>query len=207
MAENPTPHPTTDHPCRRVYREHRRVSNLNPTTINTLLMPDTPTIVGFVGFCEKVWERIPWGDWEEEIGRCGALEVLEAWCEVSTGRTSGPSDVAEERRRPCRARWGHDLSMVRSFGEARSRALFTRVRGRGILRSSYTKTCIAPVSSITDHRRLMYVAILAQLSKHELRHVLPRYSGGFVRVSAEKDLVLTRGTLVSDPGWAYDHPL
>jgi hypothetical protein len=21
-------------------------------------MPDTPAIVGFVGFCEKVWERI-----------------------------------------------------------------------------------------------------------------------------------------------------
>src|SRR5215216_2412596 len=53
----------------------------------------------------------------------------------------------------------------------------------------------------------MYVAILAQLSKHEVRHVLPRYSGGFVRISAEKDLVLTRGRLVSDPGWAHDHPL
>ena len=50
--------------------------------------------------------------------------------------------------------------------------LFTRVRGRCILRSSFTKTCIAPVSSITDHRRLMYVAILAQLSKHEVRDVL-----------------------------------
>src|SRR5215204_1116298 len=60
---------------------------------------------------------------------------------------------------------------------------------------------------VTDHRRLMYVAILAQLSKHEVRNVLPRYSGGFVRISAEKDLVLTRGTLVSDPGWAHDHPL
>jgi hypothetical protein len=35
--------------------------------------------------------------------------VLEAWCEVRTGRTTGPSDVAEERRRPCRDRWGHDL--------------------------------------------------------------------------------------------------
>jgi hypothetical protein len=50
----------------------------------------------------------------------------------------------------------------------------------------------------------MYVAILAQLSKHEVRHVLPRYSGGFVRISAEKDLVLTRSTLVSDPGWEHD---
>jgi hypothetical protein len=86
-------------------------------------------------------------------------------------------------------------------------ALLHKVRGREILRSPYTKTCIAPASSITDHRRLMYVAILAQLSKHEVRHVLPRYSGGFVRISAEKDLVLTRGTLVSDPGWAHDHPL
>jgi hypothetical protein len=40
----------------------------------------------------------------------------------------------------------------------------------------------------------MYVAILRQLSKHEVRDVLPRYSGGFVIISAEKDLVLTRGT-------------
>src|SRR5215208_229835 len=84
----------------------------------------------------------------------------------------------------------------------------TRVRGSRTLReSAYSKTCIAPVSSITDHRRLMYVAILCELSKHEVRDVLPRYSGGFVRISAEKDLVLTSGTLVSDPGWAHDHPL
>ena len=47
-------YPTTEHLCRRVYREHRRVSNQNPTTTNPLLMPDTVAIVGFVGFCEKV---------------------------------------------------------------------------------------------------------------------------------------------------------
>jgi hypothetical protein len=34
---------------------------------------------------------------------------LEAWCEVRTGRTPGPSDVSEEQRRPCRAQLGHDL--------------------------------------------------------------------------------------------------
>jgi hypothetical protein len=39
--------------------------------------------------------------------------VLKSWCEVRIGRTPGPSDVAEERRRPCRAQWGHDLSMGR----------------------------------------------------------------------------------------------
>jgi hypothetical protein len=33
------------------------------------------------------------GEWEEGIRRCGALEVLKAWCEVRTGRTPGPSDV------------------------------------------------------------------------------------------------------------------
>ena len=44
-----------------------------------------------------------------------ALEVLKAWCEVRIGRTPGPSDVAEERRRPCRAQWGHDLSMGRTL--------------------------------------------------------------------------------------------
>jgi hypothetical protein len=68
-------HPTTDHLCRRVGREHRRVSNLNPTTANPLLMPDTPAIVGFVGFCEKVWERIPGESGRRRIGR-GALRVL-----------------------------------------------------------------------------------------------------------------------------------
>jgi hypothetical protein len=66
-------------------------------------MPDTPAIVGFVGFCEKVRERIHGGGWEERIRRCGALEVLKAWCEVRRGRIPGPSDVVEERRRPCRA--------------------------------------------------------------------------------------------------------
>ena len=30
-------------------------------------------------------------------------------CEVRTGRTPDPSDVAEERMRLCRAQWGHDL--------------------------------------------------------------------------------------------------
>jgi hypothetical protein len=40
---------------------------------------------------------------------------LEAWCEVRIGRTPGPSDVAEERRRPCSARWGHDLSMGKTL--------------------------------------------------------------------------------------------
>jgi hypothetical protein len=40
------------------------------------------------------------GEWEEGIRRCGALEVLKACCEVGTGRTPGPSDVAEERSNP-----------------------------------------------------------------------------------------------------------
>ena len=47
--------------------------------------------------------------------RCGALEVLKAWCEVRIRRAPGPSDVADERRRPCRARWGHDFSMGRTL--------------------------------------------------------------------------------------------
>jgi hypothetical protein len=37
-------------------------------------MPDTPDIVGFVGFCEKVWERIlggvGGGDNEMVLWRC-----------------------------------------------------------------------------------------------------------------------------------------
>jgi len=45
--------------------------------------------------------------------RAGDREMvlwLEAWCEVRTERTPGPSDIAEERMRPCRAQWGHDLN-------------------------------------------------------------------------------------------------
>jgi hypothetical protein len=30
-------------------------------------MPETSRIVGFVGFCEKVCERIPRGEWEEGV--------------------------------------------------------------------------------------------------------------------------------------------
>jgi hypothetical protein len=55
------------------------------------------------------------GEWEEGIRRCGALEVLKAWCEVRIGRTPGPKDVAEERRRPRGVQWGHDLSMGRTL--------------------------------------------------------------------------------------------
>src|SRR5215212_7107171 len=62
-------------------------------------------------------------------------------------------------------------------------------------------------SSVTDHRRLMQVAILAQLSEHESRDVLPGYSCGSVSIPAEKDPVLTRGRFVGEPGRAYDHPL
>ena len=43
------------------------------------------------------------------------MRVLKEWCEIRKGRTPGPSDVAEERMRPCRARWGHDLSMGRTL--------------------------------------------------------------------------------------------
>ena len=71
------------------------------------------------------------------IGR-GALEVLKAWCKARTGRTPSRSDVAEERMRPCRARWGHDLSMGRLLEKLGPKRLFTRVRGREVLRSSST---------------------------------------------------------------------
>jgi hypothetical protein len=56
-------------------------------------MLDTPAIVGFVGSCEKVWERVPRGHWEEGVRemvlwRCsrygarsgrGGLRVLQMW--------------------------------------------------------------------------------------------------------------------------------
>ena len=53
----------------------------------------------------------------------GALEVLKAWCEVRTEKTPVPSDVAEERRRPCRARWGHEFSMGRALEKLGPQAL------------------------------------------------------------------------------------
>jgi hypothetical protein len=55
LSNNPTPLPDeTDHPCRRVGEEHRRVLVGNLTARNPLLAPNTLPIVGFVGFCEKV---------------------------------------------------------------------------------------------------------------------------------------------------------
>ena len=57
---------------------------------------------------------------EDTLGRLGGGEsemvlwVLEAWCELRTGRTPGSSDVAEERMRPCRARWAM-ISMGRTL--------------------------------------------------------------------------------------------
>ena len=41
-------YPTTDHPCRRVCLEHRRVLVGNLTARNPLLAPNTLAIVGFV---------------------------------------------------------------------------------------------------------------------------------------------------------------
>jgi hypothetical protein len=72
-------------------------------------MPDTLVIVGFVGFVRRYERGYTGESGVEGIRRCGALEVLKAWCEVRTGKTAGPSDVAEEWRRPCRVQWGHDL--------------------------------------------------------------------------------------------------
>jgi hypothetical protein len=64
-------YPTTDHPCRRVGKEHRQVSNWNPTTTNTSLMLDTPAIVGFVGLFGRYERGYP-----RESGRRG----IGKWC-------------------------------------------------------------------------------------------------------------------------------
>jgi hypothetical protein len=55
-------------------------------------MPDTPAIVGFVGFVRRYERGYPGDSGRRGLGD-GALEVLKAWCEVRTGRTPGPSDV------------------------------------------------------------------------------------------------------------------
>jgi hypothetical protein len=54
LPDNPTLPPDDGLPLSSGYREHRRVLVADPTTTNPLLMPDTPAIVGCVGFSEKV---------------------------------------------------------------------------------------------------------------------------------------------------------
>src|SRR5918995_4996476 len=92
-----------------------------------------------------------------------------------------------------RSREGPVLRYMRRHSATRHRVVFQHVAKKSF--------------SVTDHRRLVDVAILAQLSEHEGRDVLPRYSGGSVRISAEKDLVFTLGRFVGKPGRAHDHPL
>ena len=76
-------------------------------------MADLSAVVGFVGFCRgmgaihRKWRR------EYRIWCSGGAEGMVGG--VRTGRNEGPSDVAEEWMRPCRARWGHDLSMGRTL--------------------------------------------------------------------------------------------
>jgi hypothetical protein len=59
----------------------------NPTPRKALLMLNTGTVVGFVGFCEQVWEEI-FRDllWEDETQREVVVESLKADCEIRTGR-------------------------------------------------------------------------------------------------------------------------
>ena len=76
--------------------------------------------------------------------------MLKAWCEVRTGRTPGPSDVAEERMRPCRAQWGHDLSMGRTL-EKPGPALYSPecVEG-GFSEVQLTRRCCPAKVSLPD---------------------------------------------------------
>src|SRR5918994_6019657 len=75
---------------------------------------------------------------EDTRGRVGGGDkemVLKAWCEVRTGRTPGPSNVAEERMRPCGVRWVI-ISMGRTLEKLGPKRQFTRVRGRSVLGTS-----------------------------------------------------------------------
>ena len=77
--------------------------------------------------------------------------MLKAGCEVRTGRTGGPSDVAEERRRPLRALRGHDLygqETLEKLGPALCSLecvedVFSEVRRHGVLRSSHVPDPLA----------------------------------------------------------------
>jgi hypothetical protein len=69
------------------------------------------TYAGYSGY-RRVCRVLREGMGEDTPRRVGGGDeevVLKTWCELKTGRTPGPSDVAEERRRPCRAQWGQDL--------------------------------------------------------------------------------------------------
>ena len=94
-------------------------------------MPDTPTVVAFVGFCEQVRERIRGGEGDREtvLWRCsrhgvrsgqGGLRVLDM--ELKSGWF--PAVFG-----------GAMMSMGRTLEKLGPKRLFTRVRGRGILRS------------------------------------------------------------------------
>ena len=54
FPDNPTPPPDDGLPFSSGIESIVGSATRNPTITNTLLMLDTPAIVGFVGFCEKV---------------------------------------------------------------------------------------------------------------------------------------------------------
>ena len=67
----------------------------NPTPRSALPTPNTGTIVGFVGFCEKVGEDIFWGERDDETQREVMIESLKADCEVRVGRPLTLLDTME----------------------------------------------------------------------------------------------------------------
>src|SRR5918994_136745 len=81
------------------------------------------------------------GGWTTENA---ALEVLKTWCELRTGRTPSPSDVAEERMRLCLCsvgprslkvgRWRSQVPSVNS--PECVEGLFSELRLDGVLGSS-----------------------------------------------------------------------
>ena len=52
-------------------------------------MLNTAAVVGFVGFCEEVWEEIPSGEGEHETQREVVIYCLKVDCEVRRGRPRG----------------------------------------------------------------------------------------------------------------------
>ncbi len=89
-------------------------SGLSRASSGQQLEPDDSkplTYAGYSGY-RRVCRVLREGMGEDTPRRVGGGDeevVLKTWCELKTGRTPGPSDVAEERRRPCRAQWGQDL--------------------------------------------------------------------------------------------------
>ena len=116
LPDNPTPLPDEGVGISSGTVMARRIVYLEPDDKKPLTYAEYCDHRRVVGLYEKRREDIRGRVGGGATGN-GALKVLKAWCGVRTGRTTGPSDVAEERRRPCRAQWGQMQQLARIWSQ------------------------------------------------------------------------------------------